>query len=517
MPKVSLPTVAAAAAIPSLGIPLAFGSSISQVSLPKIPNIKTPKISMPKVNLPSIAALPSLGIPQAFGSSISQVSLPKIDLPDFDLSGVSGTVSSGVDSIVGARDRAYDQGGVDIGSGNVAKGGTEIAGAAAADILLPLDLANVTNKALTGRMDEITGEDAVWAAVDAVSLLAIPFTGGASYALARAAKSGKVLSSSAKVGKSMSLVSGLKSAIKGIKGAPAMKSYSSLAHTVRTAPRTIRTYSSATNILKSPRKVVKKTSLLTGAKYSTKTGSSIKTYPAGLKASNPISASKGLDSGTALRSADGIHASKASDSLKVAESTSALGHTGQAATKSGLWWKVGAAGLGASVLGSFLMGDGADGTPEEPPVDPNVDPYGPGGYPGGFPAQEDLSDEEYISELEAYIAELENALAAGQITPEEYQELVGEAEAEMQDVAGEYFDSPLGEWVMPAEELAQDMTRATDGVPFIGDLLEWFRKHGLALPVLLVIGGGGGYLVLTKTKGGKKVLRTIKGKGRGRK
>ncbi len=361
IPKISLPSLAAAAAVPSLAIPLAVGSSLSQFSLPKVPTFKTPQVSIPKISLSSLAAaaaVPSLAVPLAIGSSLSQMGLPKVpqismpNLPGIDLSGVS----AGVDSIIGARDKAYDQGGTDIGEGNFVKGGTEFAGAAAADILLPLDLVNVSNKALTGRMDEISGEDAIFAALDAVSILAIPLTGGASYALVRAAKGGKLLSASAKVGKSMSLVSGLKSAFKGIKGAGSLsggaKMYSSVAPTVRTVTKNSRTYSSAVTALKSPRTLLKKTSLLTSAK------TPIKTYPQALKASNPLTGTKVLDDGKVFKSADGVTAAKVSESAKVADSTAALGHTGGAATKSGLWWKVGAAGLGASVLGSFLMGEG---------------------------------------------------------------------------------------------------------------------------------------------------------------
>jgi hypothetical protein len=85
-------------------------------------------------------------------------------------------VSSGIETIVTKRDENYEKAVSDIGSGNVAKGATKLTVTTAADVVLPLDLANVGNKLSTGRASELGKEDFFWAGVDAVTLIPTPVT-----------------------------------------------------------------------------------------------------------------------------------------------------------------------------------------------------------------------------------------------------------------------------------------------------------------------------------------------------
>lgn len=85
-------------------------------------------------------------------------------------------VSSGIETIVTRRDENYEKAVSDVVSGNVAKGATKLTVTTAADVVLPLDLANVGNKLSTGRASELGKEDFFWAGVDAVTLIPTPVT-----------------------------------------------------------------------------------------------------------------------------------------------------------------------------------------------------------------------------------------------------------------------------------------------------------------------------------------------------
>lgn len=88
-------------------------------------------------------------------------------------------VSGTVDTVIDARNDAYE-------SGDLAATGAALAG----DILLPLDLANVVNKAATGRGGELTTEDYIGAAVDTAAIALGVVSGGLGYGLVKTAKTG---------------------------------------------------------------------------------------------------------------------------------------------------------------------------------------------------------------------------------------------------------------------------------------------------------------------------------------
>lgn len=88
-------------------------------------------------------------------------------------------ISGTVDTVINARDDAY-------ASGDLAVAGAAVAG----DILLPLDLVNVVNKAATGRGGELTTEDYLGAAIDAAAIALGVVSGGLGYGLVKTAKTG---------------------------------------------------------------------------------------------------------------------------------------------------------------------------------------------------------------------------------------------------------------------------------------------------------------------------------------
>ncbi len=85
-------------------------------------------------------------------------------------------VSQSVDSVIAKRDENYEKAVSDIVSGKAARGATKLTVTTAADVVLPLDLANVGNKISTGRASELGKEDFIWAGVDAVTLIPTPLT-----------------------------------------------------------------------------------------------------------------------------------------------------------------------------------------------------------------------------------------------------------------------------------------------------------------------------------------------------
>jgi len=203
VPKISIPTPS----LPKVEVPKI---SIPTPSLPKIevPKISIPTPSLPKVEVPKIS-IPTPSLPKI---EVPKVELPKVELPD--LAGAAGGVSRWYDDVIKARDQSYDAGIEHIAAGDVGRGGLQFGGTMAADVLLPMDLGDAVNKWVTGRGDQIDGELALWAAIDAVSLAAAPLTFGASYAAGRALKAGKLakaakIAESTKVGGDMGKVSAL--------------------------------------------------------------------------------------------------------------------------------------------------------------------------------------------------------------------------------------------------------------------------------------------------------------------
>lgn len=92
-------------------------------------------------------------------------------------------------NILDNRGTVYEAAGAEVAKGNIASG--QVVGGAAtltADVLLPLDLANVASKVVSGKADELTGWDVAFAALDTVAILATPLTGGLSYVGLKGAK-----------------------------------------------------------------------------------------------------------------------------------------------------------------------------------------------------------------------------------------------------------------------------------------------------------------------------------------
>ena len=198
--------------LPKVTIPMFTPPKVSvpkftppKVELPKPPPVRIPKIELPKIELPKISP-------------------PKVEIPK-PLTDAGGAASRGLDSVIRARDQTYEQGAVNIVAGNRAVGVGQFAGATAADVMLPMDAANVANKLATGRGGELTAEDYLWAGVDAIGLAAAPFTLGASYAVTRAAKGAKVAAKGAK-------------AVKTVEGVGEMGKFSGAIKAARTAATT---------------------------------------------------------------------------------------------------------------------------------------------------------------------------------------------------------------------------------------------------------------------------------------
>lgn len=213
IPQITLPKIS----LPSL-------PSLPEVSLPAPPKIEIPKITVPDVQrvipkiitspIPVVAVAGAVGEAVAGAGGVPEIKLPKIDLPKPAWSGAgsgrittpeeaarSGIPTGGVtvpvgspaggniiDTVIGARDQSYEAGLTRAFTGNVAGGGTQVAATAAVDMLLPLDAVDVANKLATGRGDELTGEDYLFAAIDTLGVAGSVFTLGGSYAASRALK-----------------------------------------------------------------------------------------------------------------------------------------------------------------------------------------------------------------------------------------------------------------------------------------------------------------------------------------
>lgn len=100
-----------------------------------------------------------------------------------------------IDTVVNFRDTTRESGIEDIMVGYVtdnstlsATGVVKTGGMLAADVVLPLDLVNLVNKAATGRFSELSRDDWIYAAIDLAGIVSTPFTAGAGYLASRGAK-----------------------------------------------------------------------------------------------------------------------------------------------------------------------------------------------------------------------------------------------------------------------------------------------------------------------------------------
>ncbi len=99
-----------------------------------------------------------------------------ITIPTLDEIKKDNPVSNMISGVISTRDAAYDSGGL------------AFVPAAAADILLPLDLANTGNKLFTG--ETVTTEDWIYAGIDAACLVGGALSLGAGYVPLRALATG---------------------------------------------------------------------------------------------------------------------------------------------------------------------------------------------------------------------------------------------------------------------------------------------------------------------------------------
>lgn len=250
IPQISLPSLPKIE-VPKIKIPEPPKIEIPKITVPDIPKVTVPDVTrvipeivtspvpvaavagavgeaaagavagwMPKVTLPTISLpepqkkLPSLdaGVPRLGGSGAGDGDRPATSasasttggaagrLPGFVLPAFGGVSKPGmvslepppggniIDTVIGARDQSYEAGLTRAFTGNVAGGGTQVAATAAVDMLLPLDAVDVANKLATGRGDELTGEDYLFAAIDTLGVAGSVFTLGGSYAASRAVK-----------------------------------------------------------------------------------------------------------------------------------------------------------------------------------------------------------------------------------------------------------------------------------------------------------------------------------------
>ncbi|WOX55064.1 hypothetical protein R6Y95_06200 [Methanoculleus palmolei] len=455
---------------------------LPKITLPKVSLPDVPKITLPKVSLPDLSNVPGLGLVSGAGaaavSAVQRGDLPKITLPDVSkvtlpplpgldvvsgaasvargempkanipqpLNDLGGWVSQGIDSIIGARDRSYEIGIEHIGAGNLAGGG-QFAATAAADVILPLDLLDAGNKWMTGRGDQIDGELALWAAIDAVSLAAAPFTFGASYAAARAAKAGKVAAKTAKIGGEMgksSVIRKLTGAIQGAgKSIGATRTVSKVSSVRR--PVLGGTTRSTANISAAMRKQAEAAQ----KQYATLQKQMQQQYSkvmSALKApkSAPTGATKGL----------GAAGSAAEVTGKTSRTATVLGKTGSALKYTGLGLGVGAIGLTA--LGA--LGGPAQEVPggEDPMDQIQEDPFNLGDD-SWLPDQDGEEPWWTLPDLPGYDTEWP-----------EY------------DPTDPGYPDPLG-----FEPYAQAILDAISGIPVIGGVAEEANKRGLALPAII--------------------------------
>lgn len=467
---------------PKVELPKVSLPDISKVSLPSVPRVALPDVSK-MVSLPDIskAAGAAAGIvagasaPAVLENALSKVSLPdisKVSLPTLP-SLPQGQAPGGkniLDAVIDARDKTYEQGAENIAGGNAAVGVGQFGGAAAADVLLPLDAVNVGNKLLTGRGGELTAEDYLWAGIDAISLAAAPFTFGASYAAARAAraaKAAKVAAKTSKMGGEMAKSKSFMKAADALRNGRKMSSASMSPHRpVRAvAGRDVRSIDRL--------RVQMQNQKATWAAALRKQQDEVrKQYEAVMRWRKTP---KSTPAPSKVAGAD--------DALgAVAKTESRFGKVGNALKYAGL-------GLGAGAIGLTALNALGGPVPQEevPPVtDPYAFPTGADSLPFGMTDPFGLGggDLPWWSD--------EDLPGAGEGIPDyAYPGDDGYVDPAYPD--------PLG-----LEDYAQDVCGYAEGVPGIGGVFGAARESGLALPALI---GAGVVVVL-----GVAFLRSKKGK-----
>ena len=459
----------------------AAGAALPKVELPKVelPKVEIPKIELPKVSLPDIAKVAPFGLvalPVAAGAAAAKAvlpELPRVELPD--VGAAAGGVSRWYDDVIAARDKSYEDSAAHIAAGNVAGGAVQFGGTMAADVILPMDFLDAANKWATGRGDQIDTELALWAAIDAVSLAAAPFTFGASYAAARALKAGKLAKAAGMAGKITKTVqvggevskgkavSNVLGALLGAGGKAVPK----------TAPKAT---TSVSSLLESYAKAIPKAAPKPKVVVPKATSlSSLESYAkVAPKTTQALGSTKALGVTTDLIAAESKWAKTSSVLGSAAKTTGVLG-----------------VGLGAGAIGLTMMG-------------------GLGG-PAPIPGQEETEEEE---ELPQWLLDLLSGGGAttggdgGQGFPwGDYQ--YPDGEGGYTDAYGYY--PPAYPDFLGLEGYGQDLLGYAEDLPVVGGVYEGASRRGLAVPaiigtIILVI------LVVAFLRGkkGKKMIGSVK-------
>lgn len=482
VPKVSVPKVS----IPKIEVPKI---SIPKVSIPA-PKVSIPKIELPKlpgagVGLPPIVSLPAAaaaGAADAVREKLPKVDLPKVKLPD--VGKTAGAVSRGYDEVIKARDASYDAGIGNIAAGNVAKGGLQFGGTAAADVLLPMDLADAANKWATGRGDEIDSDLALWAAIDAVSLAAAPLTLGASYAAGRALKAGKVAAKTSKVGGEVAKSSAFGKLGGILTGADKTSGAAKAAPRV-TSSSYLRAYQNRAKVAAESQQAYAK-QFAKFQQQQQEMAARIRRQQAAISeqiaemASKVKAPIKGLDTAADVAKAES----------RWSKTSGVLGKAGKATGLVGL-------GLGAGTIGLTMMGGAGAPAPA-----PEEDPYGPydpnsGGGGGGLGDPIDW-DSLLSGGLDYPMGDFQFSDGLGGYT----------------DASG-YYPAAYPD-LLGLEGYGQDACEYLEDIPGVGGLYEGARRRGLGVPAVV-----GTIIVLVlvvaflRSKKGKKMVNSAKKKVKG--
>lgn len=378
----------------------------------------------------------------------------------------SKKVSNKIDDIITARDNSYMKAGEQIGSGEVAAGGSRLLTTTAADVVLPLDLTNVVNKTLSGNSQALKGSDYLWAGVDAIALIPTPITmiGG------RALKTLKET--------------------KALKAVDAVATTSKVIGATGTATKALTTTGTTTGIIKigSNLEAVKAAE---AAKTASNTGTILKLSDAGpIKTASFIpvgaTAAKAAESTTLFKAAESTElfkATEAAPTLKAAELTPATvktldstesfkaleatptsikavttaGTTAKTGSTSLNYLKYGAVGLAGAGLYSFLTGSN-NKTPEEAAKENAL-------YNGEEPPTEagiipslDEIEQAFNDPIPAIYDELQalwDAYNAGEITQDEYNQALDDLLKELAEEyqAGNITAEEYGDYAEAIEEL----------------------------------------------------------------
>ncbi len=455
-PKISLPKPALPKiSVPKVEKPKPALPKLPEISLPKPPVISLPKVDLPKVEVPK-PALPKL----------PEISLPTVELPKPAPPPPGGNI---IDTVISARDESYEAGIENILSGNVAGGGAQFVGTAAADVILPMDLTDAVNKWVTGRGDEIDRDLLLWAAIDAVSLAAIPFTGGASYAAGRALKAGKVAGAIGKAGKVAGAIGkagkvagevGTAGKIGGEMGLakPVTKLIGGLSRAGQTAGKTIRSFK--------PVKTAGKT---------IRSFKPVKTAPSGSKAASEIAAAmrkqgeailkqQKAAQKAALKSQKALIKQFTKTQKALTKSLEGLKPVEGAGKSSKLGSTLKTAGITAGGTAIGLTALGVLGAPA-----PEEVPEGGGGGAGGGADGGYTGGDDWWSEF------IKSLYGGGAYDPSLY---------EGYDPYAGYYDpgywDPLG-----VEPYAQDLLTYAEEIPVVGGVATAVKRSGFALPILI--------------------------------